>query len=586
MVMACIRLLGLPGFLYKRKILEEIRETIGKAVRLDFNTNSRIRGHFAKMFVYVNLDKPLVAQVLVSGLHQKVEHEALPMICFTCGKYGHAKELCASPQPDLAVGKDQKGTNLTEAVSRGEGAVYGPWIVVERKGNPKSTRTQQSVGDSIYDQGDGLLNPQRRNPEVKALVGRTPVEPALDIRAAGSIVLKAGMDPSSSSMNQPNNVTNLHYTESALQNNEPESQEVSEDGGPSLSSESTSSLSEPVAVQVGHSPGGLNLIRHIAVSFKEKDSANGAQLRGATVSTLGVNKIRSSRKILGSKNGGFRCASSKFLRVFHEYNFEHKPNIVCLLEPRVSGKQTNSIIDKLGFDFSHRIESIGFSSGIWYSLIHFFISFVYGSPDRVKRKSLWTDLIDVLPHDPLPWLIIGDLMLSSHLRIKEVIAPLDLRFIRPSFTWKKGNTHEQIDLALANDTWISSFLGSLVYHLPRIKSDDRPILLKTNPEFNIPKRRPFRFLTGWTKHANFIALVSSKWRFAGNMDDSLSNFTSHVKEWNRSVYGSIGTCKRQLMRSLISIQKAMDRLTSNSLVNLEMEVRDELESVLNHEELL
>ncbi|MBA0753063.1 hypothetical protein Gogos_020542 [Gossypium gossypioides] len=110
MVMACIRLLGLPGFLYKRKILEEIRETIGKVVRLDFNTNSRIRGHFAKMVVY----------------------EALPMICFTCGKYGHAKELCASPQPDLAVGKDQKGTNLTEVVSRGEGVVYGPWIVVER----------------------------------------------------------------------------------------------------------------------------------------------------------------------------------------------------------------------------------------------------------------------------------------------------------------------------------------------------------------------------------------------------------------------------------------------------------------------
>lgn len=138
MVMACIRLLGLPGFLYKRKILEEIRETIGKVVRLDFNTNSRIRGHFAKMVVYVNLDKPLVAQVLMSGLHQKVEHEALPMICFTCGTYGHAKELCASPQPDLAVGKDQKGTNLTEAVSRGEGAVYGPWIMVERKGRCNS----------------------------------------------------------------------------------------------------------------------------------------------------------------------------------------------------------------------------------------------------------------------------------------------------------------------------------------------------------------------------------------------------------------------------------------------------------------
>lgn len=67
--MAWIQLLGLPRFLYKRKILEEIGGTIGKVVRLDFNTDSRITGHFARIAVYVNLDKPLIAQVLVNGLH-------------------------------------------------------------------------------------------------------------------------------------------------------------------------------------------------------------------------------------------------------------------------------------------------------------------------------------------------------------------------------------------------------------------------------------------------------------------------------------------------------------------------------------
>lgn len=61
------------------------------------------------------------------------------------------------------------------------------------------------------------------------------------------------------------------------------------------------------------------------------------------------------------------CASSKFLRTFREYNFEHNPDIVCLLVPRVSGTKANDIIDKLGFDYSHRIESIGFSGGIWVS---------------------------------------------------------------------------------------------------------------------------------------------------------------------------------------------------------------------------
>ncbi|MBA0816240.1 hypothetical protein Gohar_000928 [Gossypium harknessii] len=192
------------------------------------------------MAVYVNLDKPLIAQVLVNGLHKKVEYEALPTICFTCRKYRHTKELCASPQSDSAVRKDQKGTTLTKAKS---------------------------------DQGDGLLNPQRRNPEVKALAGRTPVEPAFDIGIVGSTALKAVMDPSSSSMNQPNDVLDLHYTESALQNNESGSsfpffndsafkvstgQEVSEDGGLALSTKPASSLAQSVSALRSADSGSID----------------------------------------------------------------------------------------------------------------------------------------------------------------------------------------------------------------------------------------------------------------------------------------------------------------------------------------
>ncbi|TYJ04417.1 hypothetical protein E1A91_A12G090900v1, partial [Gossypium mustelinum] len=124
------------------------------------------------------------------------------------------------------------------------------------------------------------------------------------------------------------------------------------------------------------------------------------------------------------------------------------------------------------------------------------------------------------------------------------------------------------------------------YHLPRIKSDHRPILINTNPDLSLPKGRSFRFFIGWTNHANFKELVSSKWRYSGNIADFLSDFTSHVKDWNRSVYEFLGTCKRYIMRSLSNIQKAMDCSSSSRMVDLEMEVRNELENVLNHEELL
>ncbi|MBA0673046.1 hypothetical protein Goklo_029279 [Gossypium klotzschianum] len=39
-----IRLLGLPGYLYKRKILVEIRGMVGKVTKLDMNTDNRARG--------------------------------------------------------------------------------------------------------------------------------------------------------------------------------------------------------------------------------------------------------------------------------------------------------------------------------------------------------------------------------------------------------------------------------------------------------------------------------------------------------------------------------------------------------------
>ncbi|KAA3479140.1 Retrovirus-related Pol polyprotein LINE-1 [Gossypium australe] len=144
----------------------------------------------------------------------------------------------------------------------------------------------------------------------------------------------------------------------------------------------------------------------------------------------------------------------------------------------------------------------------------------------------------------------------------------DLRFIGPHYTWQRANTSERLDRALANDDWISVFPHSLVYHLPRIKSDHRPIILKTNPELNVPRGRPFCFLAGWTKHANFKDLVSKQ------------------LEIPRSTYGYIGTQKKQLLKSLGTIQKVLDQSNSRRLTNLEMEVRDELESVLNHEELL
>ncbi|KAH1047352.1 hypothetical protein J1N35_038136 [Gossypium stocksii] len=55
-VMTWIRLLGLPGFLYKRKIFEEIGGLVGRGAKLVYNTDNKSRGRFARMTGFVNLD--------------------------------------------------------------------------------------------------------------------------------------------------------------------------------------------------------------------------------------------------------------------------------------------------------------------------------------------------------------------------------------------------------------------------------------------------------------------------------------------------------------------------------------------------
>ncbi|MBA0584342.1 hypothetical protein Gorai_015159, partial [Gossypium raimondii] len=56
-VMSWIRFLGLPGYIYKRKILVEMGGMVSKIVKLDMNIDNIAKGRFARMVVYVNLDR-------------------------------------------------------------------------------------------------------------------------------------------------------------------------------------------------------------------------------------------------------------------------------------------------------------------------------------------------------------------------------------------------------------------------------------------------------------------------------------------------------------------------------------------------
>ncbi|MBA0568325.1 hypothetical protein Golob_005827, partial [Gossypium lobatum] len=69
---------------------------VGKVTKLDFKTDSKARGRYACMAIYVNLGRPLVSKIFINGSLQRIEYENLPEVCFKCGCYGHIKENCPS----------------------------------------------------------------------------------------------------------------------------------------------------------------------------------------------------------------------------------------------------------------------------------------------------------------------------------------------------------------------------------------------------------------------------------------------------------------------------------------------------------
>ncbi|KAK5824877.1 hypothetical protein PVK06_019663 [Gossypium arboreum] len=98
---------------------------IGKVAKLDFNTDSRMRGRYARMEVNVNLGKPLTSMFLINSYLQRIEYENLPLVCFSCGWYGHNKESCPNIAHITESVKEAKSMVATsEATVAGDGDYY------------------------------------------------------------------------------------------------------------------------------------------------------------------------------------------------------------------------------------------------------------------------------------------------------------------------------------------------------------------------------------------------------------------------------------------------------------------------------
>ncbi|MBA0772642.1 hypothetical protein Gotri_007985, partial [Gossypium trilobum] len=503
-VMAWIRFLGLPGYLYNHKIITEIGEMVGKVVKLDMNTDRRTRGRFARLAIYVELEKLLVSHILINGRKQNVEYESLSTICFHCGRYGHVENSCPFKNSEILSEKENApleiSSEIQNTVKVGVEKEYGnlrPWMIVEKKSRRKIRENdfEEFLLDTRRYKGKEILHGNSMgkdsatpyNGRICGEKTHKPKEKLHNIKKPASS-LGIGVIPAG----QARGVLDFFYPDLAAHH-------PSVAAGKGSRSFTADELQQSQDTRRGRNAvslddGNLDFGRHSAVVFhgstQNKDNNNAHPSNnfdsslvlpsgsGKTFKNRGRGFVKKQTKLLHGSNARFKISGvqrtplmesmeflaeristfansnlgvessiksgvqkeevnipgQKFLRVFQEYNAEHRADIVCLVEPRVSGKKANLIIEKLGFNYSHRVEAVGFSGGIWvgwneFIQIHivrnhpqfillrvnsfnpnnsFFISFVYGSPDRSKRKLLWDDLKSANPNLSFPWLIMGN----------------------------------------------------------------------------------------------------------------------------------------------------------------------------------
>ncbi|KAL4353175.1 hypothetical protein GQ457_06G017320 [Hibiscus cannabinus] len=301
-----------------------------------------------------------------------------------------------------------------------------------------------------------------------------------------------------------------------------------------------------------------------------------------------------------------------FNRSFKLLVKKQKPDMVVVMEPRISGRAADTFIRKSGFEYSYRVEAHGFSGGIWLlwqcpvnvqilavsnQYIHtlckmgdddssFFGAFVYASPNAMRQRSLWGHILALDP---------GHLERRGGSKRRFGVCSLFLEFLfdsglidmgynGPQFTWRRGNLFQRLDRCLCSSRWQQVFPWSEVQHLLTLGSDHRPILPNTKRINTHSGARPFRYLSVWNDHPDFHKFLQSVWDGEKHFGENVSAFQSSSKVWNREVFGSLDKRKDILMRRLRGIERALEVHYRPSLVRLEAKLKRELDIVLDQEE--
>ncbi|CAI0522518.1 unnamed protein product [Linum tenue] len=89
-----VQLLELPIEFINKEAAMKIGTLIGKPLRVDRAIEEGARGKFARVWVEVDLMKPLLSKYKIEGIEYLIQYEGLDNICTDCGRYGKPTARC------------------------------------------------------------------------------------------------------------------------------------------------------------------------------------------------------------------------------------------------------------------------------------------------------------------------------------------------------------------------------------------------------------------------------------------------------------------------------------------------------------
>ena len=303
------------------------------------------------------------------------------------------------------------------------------------------------------------------------------------------------------------------------------------------------------------------------------------------------------------------AASQSFRRAFKSIRQSYNPDMVVVMEPRISGRKADNFIKASGFDRSHRVEAVGFSGGIWLlwrdqfdveivlnhkQFVHLKISSknvltswvtaVYASLVPVIRSELWHHLNHLAAITNEPWIIGGDFnsilfpgeKMGGSVTTSGICKQFsdwfhnngihDLQFKGPRFTWSRGSLSKRLDRVICNKAWFSKYLNASILHLPKVESDHRPVLVRFDQTARKSKNpKPFRFMAAWLTDSRFSNFMENNWNTDVSYYQAASKFTELVQQWNKETFGNILHRKKRLLARIGGVQRALEQRPLRSL---------------------